>query len=259
MSEIRKKRALDSDEARRVRQQGYDDAKEFARDIGLPSDYKNDPQAKKDVIDPSGDAHSVKGGIKKWQIFLYGINRFWEDDAFVAMNGVGELLPQCIQAFPAKFSAYEKDKLRAKERLRKPMKKLAKLMSDENHILRAFLNKALFNGGEVKYLTIKHDEAFHVFLNTDVIGVMSANLEVCNSKQKAAGQMSDQKVLFRYKGLNLGELEMRNDSPIHYRQVRFNMIKPKVMGLLFEHIPRTMEYNDKVYVYGNASKVFGRW
>ena len=45
-------------------------------------DYQNDKKAKKDVIDPSGDAYSVKSGSKKWQIFLYGRNRFINDDGF---------------------------------------------------------------------------------------------------------------------------------------------------------------------------------
>lgn len=76
---IRKSRASSSDEARRYRQQGHDDALLFALSIGLNEDYKNDAKAKKDVIDLSGDAHSVKSGEKKWQIFLYGLNRFESD------------------------------------------------------------------------------------------------------------------------------------------------------------------------------------
>lgn len=55
-----KKRGLDTENARKIRQKGHDDALEFALAIGLDSDYKNDIKAKKDVIDPSGDAHSVK-------------------------------------------------------------------------------------------------------------------------------------------------------------------------------------------------------
>ena len=61
----RKKRGLSSENARWVRQSGHNDALEFAITIGLPRDYRNDPKAKKDVIDPSGDAHSVKSGQKK--------------------------------------------------------------------------------------------------------------------------------------------------------------------------------------------------
>lgn len=79
---VKKSRASSSDEARRYRQQGHDDALLFALAIGLDRDYKNDLKAKKDVIDPSGDSHSVKSGEKKWQIFLYGLNRF-ETDALI--------------------------------------------------------------------------------------------------------------------------------------------------------------------------------
>jgi len=255
---MRRKRALSSEDARRIRQRGHDDAKQFAQSIGLSSDYQNDIRAKKDVIDPSGDAHSVKSGEKKWQIFLYGLGRFWADDTFGAMNGIGDALAACINAFPPDFRAYQRNKAAAKERLRRPMRKLAELLQDKR-ILRAFLNKSLFNAGEVNYLSVKHEGVFHVFLNQDVIQVFSDNLEVCNSRARTADQTPEQKVLFRYNGLNLGELEMRNDSPVHYREVRFNMIKPKVMELFFSQIPMTNEFNDQVLVYGNASKSFGRW
>jgi len=255
---MRRRRALSSEDARRIRQRGHDDAKQFAQSIGLSSDYQNDIRAKKDVIDPSGDAHSVKSGEKKWQIFLYGLGRFWADDTFGAMNGIGDTLAACINAFPSDFRAYQRNKAAAKERLRRPMRKLAELLQDKR-ILRAFLNKSLFNAGEVNYLSVKHEGVFHVFLNQDVIQVFSDNLEVCNSRARTAGQTPEQKVLFRYNGLNLGELEMRNDGPVHYREVRFNMIKPKVMELLFSQIPMTNEFNDQVLVYGNASKSFGRW
>ena len=253
-----KKRALSSEDARKVRQQGYDDALEFAISIGLDADYKNDQQAKKDVIDPSGDAHSVKGGKKKWQIFLYGLGRFESDDAFRVMNGIGGLLINCIKAFPSKFEEYQKDKQLSKEKLRQPMRELKEKLQDEVR-LRAFLNKSLFNGGEVDYLTIKHDDVFHVFSSKEVIKVLGKEFEVCNSGAKSAGQTPEQKVLFRYKGLNVGEVEMRNDSEVHYREIRFNMVKPKIMELLFEKIPLDKEYNKKVLLYGTTSKSFGRW
>jgi hypothetical protein len=64
---MKRKRGLNTENARIIRQKGYDDALEFAVAIGLDNDYKNDIKAKKDVIDPSGDAHSVKSGEKKWQ------------------------------------------------------------------------------------------------------------------------------------------------------------------------------------------------
>lgn len=255
---MRRKRALTSEGARAVRQQGHDDAIEFALAIGLSTDYKNDLQAKKDVIDPSGDAHSVKSGVKKWQVFLYGLGRFETDHAFIVMNGIGALLAECINVFPLTYGEYKRNKVAAKERLRVPMVKLAEKLKEKPR-LKAFLNKSLFNGGEVNYLTVKHDGKFHVFLNRDVVDAFGDNLEVANSRAISAGQMPEQKVLLRYKGKNLGELEMRNDSDIHYREVRFNMIKPKVMEILFEKIPMTKKFNEKVLVYGNAPRRFGRW
>lgn len=257
-TKIRKKRALSSDAARAVRQQGYDDALEFALSIGLTSDYKNDLQAKKDVIDPSGDAHSVKGGIKKWQVFLYGKNRFSRDVAFLVMNGMGQLLLDCIEAFPATFSEYQQNKISAKTRLQIPMRKLVEKLKD-NSRLRAFMSKSIFNAGEVNYLTVKSDGIFHVFLNDDVVRVLGENLTVENSRRRQEGQMDAQKVVFKYKGVTLGELEMRNDSLIHYKEIRFNMMIPKVIGLLFEKIPLTKKYSDKVKIYGKAVRKFARW
>lgn len=252
------KRALTTEMARIVRQRGHNDATEFAMAIGLLHGYANDVSAKKDVIDPSGDAHSVKSGNKKWQIFLYGSARFKNDDAFAVMNGIGALLSLCIEAFPAKFEQYEQDKDAAKERLREPMRLISEKLQDRAR-LRAFLNKSIFNGGEVNYLTVKDAGKFHVFLNKDVIDVLGDSLEVCNWRAISISQKPEQKVLFRYNGINVGELEMRNDSIVHFRQVRFNMIKPKVMSLLFRKIPATSQYGPMVYVYGNASKTFGRW
>lgn len=255
---IRKKRALSSEKARIVRQRGHNDALEFALQIGLTRDYQNDRHAKKDVIDPSGEAHSVKSGEKKWQIFLYRQGRFEDDLAFRVMNGIGELCIRCIEAFPPTFEEYQKDKASAKEKLRMPMRELAEKLQNRNR-LKAFLEKSLFNGGEVKYLTVKIDNRYHVFLNRDVIKVLGDKLEVCNSRAISNGQFPEQKVLFRFDGTNVGEFEMRNDSQIHYREIRFNMIKPKVMKLLFENIPHNIKYNDFVLVYGRARLCFGRW
>ena len=256
--QIRKKRALTSERARWVRQSGHNDALEFAIAIGLSRDYKNDQRAKKDVIDLSGDSYSVKSGEKKWQIFLYGEERFKTDPAFQVMNGIGALLVECINCFPATFSEYQGDKARAKESLRIHMRTLLEKLGEKTR-LRAFFDKSIFNYGEVNYLVVKHDGKFHVFLNKDVLDAFSENLTVANSQARHEGHTAEQKVLFCYKGRTLAELEMRNDSDIHYREVRFNMLKPKAMQLLIEHILITGEYGDKVIIYGNAIKKFGHW
>jgi len=255
---IKKSRASSSAEARRYRQQGHDDALLFALAIGLDEDYKNDLKAKKDVIDPSGDAHSVKSGEKKWQIFLYGLNRFESDAFFRVMNGMGQLLIECIKSFPATFEEYESNKSEAKEKLRPHMVALSDKLQDK-HRLRAFIGKSIFNGGEVNYLTVYERGKFHVFWGKEVEQVMADNFEVTNSKARQAGQFPEQKVIFKFEGKNLAELEMRNDSPVHYREIRFNMVKPKAMKLLFSKITATHNYNDKVILYGEAIKHFGHW
>lgn len=247
------KRGLSSEDARKVRQQGHDDAFEFAMLIGLETDYQNDIVAKKDVIDPSGDAHSVKSGHKKWQLFLYGANRFRSDDFFQTMNGIGQLLVKCIEAFPERFEDYEGNKHEAKQSCRIPMVALKELLQEKRRV-RTFINKSMFNGGEVNYLTVRHGDIYHVFLSNDVVDVFANVVVVENSQARSKNQVPEQKVIFKYEGLNLAELEMRNDSPIHYRQIRFNMIKPRMMKLLFENIPVTKEINERVRVYGGAGK-----
>jgi hypothetical protein len=251
------KRGLSSKDARQIRQQGHDDAFEFAMLIGLESDYQNNQAAKKDVVDPDGDSHSLKSGNKKWQIFLYGMRAF-EDDVFQSMNGIGQLLIQCIESFPKDFEEYQKNKMAAKQRCRIPMKKLMELLQEKRRV-RSFINRSMFNAGEVNYLTVKHEDIYHVFARADIVKVFANAVVVENSQARSANQVPEQKVIFKYDGKNLAELEMRNDSVIHYRQIRFNMLKPRMMSLLFKEIPQTKKFNDKVLVYGEASKKFGNW
>lgn len=254
-SKIKKSRASSSDEARRYRQQGHDDALRFALAIGLTRDYKNDAKAKKDVIDESGDAHSVKSGQKKWQVFLYGRHRFENDPFFTVMNGVGQLLVECIKSFPESYEEYQKDKATAKNKLRQHMVALKDKLQDKNRV-RAFIGKSMFNGSEVNYLTVLHENRFHIFWGKQVVEVMAENLEVTNSQARQVGQFPEQKVVFRFEGTNLAEVEMRNDSPGHFGEIRFNMSKPKAMKLLMDKIPQTQDYNDQVVVHGEAIKHF---
>ena len=131
-------------------------------------------------------------------------------------------------------------------------------------LLRAFLMKSIFNGGEVDYLTIKHsDNRFHVYRNTDIVATLGAAFTVENSIFTRAGTKPEQKVLFKYKNRNVGELEMRNDSPQHYGQVRFNMLIQPFMQLLtddpLQKFSNQREHSTKVVSYGQAVKTFYRW
>ena len=247
-------RASTPEAARAYRKAGHYDALRFASLIGLTEDYKNDKKAKKDVIDPSGDAHSLKSGEKKWQIFLYRRSHFVDDPMFGAMNGIGEILIRCVDSFPKNYSEYiGLKKKEAKENLRIPMRELKDKLSDKKR-LKAFLSKSIFNSGEVNYLTVKHEMLYHVFLNKDVIDLLSTRSIVENSKARQQGQVDEQKVLLKYNSVNIGEIEMRNDSKIHYREIRFNMYKPRVMNLLFEGMGKPKKMGMNIFVYIKRQK-----
>lgn len=251
------RRASGSDQARNYRQAGHDIEFQFASSIGGEV-YKNDQFGKTDVVDPSGNTHSVKAGEKKWQIFLYRRSRFAEDPDFQVLNGIGLLLIQCIDAFPESYELYVRDKHTAKEHLRLPMRTLKRRLQDKD-LLRDFLQKSIFNGTEVEYLTIHHHERFHVFHRRDVIHEMGEVFSVENSRARHSAQYSDQKVLFKYKKRNVGELEMRNDSRQHYREIRFNMLKGRAVDLLRSEIITFGDFSDDVRVYGEAIRTFGNW
>ncbi len=252
------RRASTTEAAREYRQRGHDDALLFALAIGLEDDYRRDQAAKKDVIDPAGDAHSVKSGRIKWQVFLYRRNRFLDDDGFQALNGVGSLLVHCIDAFPPRYSDYEDNKEPAKLRLQAPMREL-KDRFQRKALLRAFLRKSLFNGAEVQYLTVLRDGVFCVYWSDDVVTAMADGFEVVNSTARRPGEFDAQKVLFRHEGRNVGELEMRNSSPGHYGEVLFNMNREPCLALLDAAGLETAEWSSEVRLYGQARRTFGRW
>ncbi|MGB9721984.1 MAG: hypothetical protein ACPL28_10970 [bacterium] len=136
------------------------------------------------------------------------------------MNGFGELFLQCIVSFPEDRNDYLRNKTLYKKRLQKPMRQLYQRIR-EKRVLAAFIDKSMFNSGEVDFLVIKEKEIFHVFWSREVVEVLINNYEVENSKAKGKNQIDDQKVIFKVSGKTHGEIEMRNDSDVHYREVKF--------------------------------------
>ena len=248
------KRAMSSEQTSKVKLKGYAREKEFANLIGLDDEYKHDKKAKKDVIDFNGDGHSVKSG-EWWQIFLYSANRIKSDYGFLAMNGMGELILECLNAFPEKREDYEKDKNFYKNKLKIPMQALCDKLQNKNR-LKAFLSKAIFNGGEVQFLTVfATDDLIYIFYFEDVVDILANFLTVENSKARQSGQFDKQKVLFKY-GVNVGEIEVRNDSIAHYREIKFRFNAAKITNLLKEKIKNYDKFNEKIYRYGKAIKKF---
>jgi hypothetical protein len=176
----------------------------------------------------------------------------------MAVIFVGQLIIKCIECFPLTFEAYQQDKKAAKEKCRVPMRELKELLQEKKRV-RSFINKAMFNGGEVNYLTVKDQNKYHIFLNKDVVTAFADSVTVENSKAITSTQTPEQKVIFKSNGTNLVELEIRNSGENHYREVLCVMNKAKMMDLLYEKIPQTAVYNDSILVYGEANKKFGKW
>ena len=255
MSPKKRSRASSSKNASQYKRAGHARELEFAGAIGVEDAYKNNPQAKKDVVDKSGDTHSVKGGDKKLQIFLYGLNRFKEDSGFLSLNGVGKILVKCIETFPEQYGDYDKDKAQYKYKLESVMIELKDKLQNKD-LLKAFLNKSFFNSGEVNYLTVKHNGKFHVFQATEVTDILTHSLDVANSIKRQSNQYNNQKVVLKYDGVNVCEIEMRNDSVTHYRKIRFNADKNRLLSLLHSKIGTSKDSNSQVRVYGKAIKKF---
>lgn len=71
-------------------------------------------------------------------------------------------------------------------------------------LLTAFLRKFIFDGGEVNYLTILHEGRYNVYWSNDAVSVMADNFEVVNFHARIEKEYDSQKLLFRYKGKNVG-------------------------------------------------------
>jgi hypothetical protein len=193
----------------------------------------------------------VKSGEKKWQIFLYSRTRFETDYTFMAMNGLGKLFLKCIDSFPENRSEYLKNKKTYKEKLQEPMRELCQRLK-EKRLLAAFIDKSMFNSGEVDFFVIKEGEIFHVFWSREVVDTLTDNFEVENSKARGRGQFDDQKVVFKVSGKTCGEIEMRNDSEVHYREVKFWLDKKLTFDLLTSQITRKRKLSERITLYGKA-------
>ncbi|MEO0181107.1 MAG: hypothetical protein ABIM74_09870 [candidate division WOR-3 bacterium] len=99
---------------------------------------------------------------------------------------------------------------------------------------------------------IKQEGIFHVFWGREVVKILEQHLKVENSKARGPGQVDDQKVIFKASGKTCGEVEMRNDSDVHYREVKFWLDKKLIFGLLKSEIKQTYTFNNKIILYGEA-------
>lgn len=137
--------------------------------------------------------------------------------------------------------------------------------------LREFLMEALFNNQEVDFLAIRDDtyikdKKFRIFEREEVIEILSQKLEPSVSQAGKVPEdynVGSQKTLLCYKkdngkDKNIVEIEIRNDSPTHYRQVRFNMYSRDTLHLLLKELNKkpSKSINKSVIAYGKAVSKF---
>lgn len=166
---------------------------------------------------------------------------------------------KAIDSFPVARKDYLADKTKYKLGLGPKMKELKELFTGTNPVFihsnkTIFFQEAIFHSSEVDSLTIKEGGVFHIFDSREVIDVVDASTVVVNSKAAQQDQTDDQKVVFKLSDENntIGEIEMRNDSDAHYRQVKFWMDREKMLSLLREKIGPMKEKSENIIVYGKA-------
>lgn len=158
--------------------------------------------------------------------------------------------------------------IESKNRLKDATSSVYQELKDINNF-KNFIEEAIFNTKEVTYLAIldstyKQDYLFKVFHKKDVLDILSEKLSPSVS---IAGRVAEdynvpgQKIILTYKNSNgkdknIVEIEIRNDSSKHYRQVRFNMYSKDTLYLLLNDY-RTLSrefLNEQVVLYGSAIK-----
>jgi len=120
-----------------------------------------------------------------------------------------------------------------------------------------FFQEAIFHSSEVDYFTVKENNLFHIFDANEVIRIIDDSTVVANSKAIQDDQMDDQKVIFKLSNdITIGEIEMRNDSEVHYRQVKFWMDREKTLDLLKDKIRPIRKKSERIITYGKAADRF---
>ena len=249
---------------------------------------------KTDVIDINSNHHSVKSG-KKWQIFLYSYETICSSKYLNLFKGSLESFTneyhkylvdreKCIGFKEKYLNDYGKEKaklltnnkleenlgfnyyFKAKKKLYLNNLQIIEKLKDKKNIFN-LLNEAIFNNNEVQFLcvydnTYRKDKSFNIFHISDVLNIFTNNL--VPSISDAGRVVTDlniqgQKIIFKYlksnKLKNIVEIEVRNDSAIHYRQLRFNMYSYDALNLLYSNLKKNRVKKD-LYFYGSNNKLF---
>ena len=139
----------------------------------------------------------------------------------------------------------------------------------DKDFLKSFLEEAIFNNLDVDLISIKddtflQDQVFKVFEKVEVLNILTRELTPSVSRAGFVPQdynVAAQKTLLSYSRdgkvlKNLIEIEIRNDSPAHYRQVRFNMYSKDTLSILTNAFreKNPTKINKNVWLYGDSKE-----
>ncbi len=258
-----RRRAMSPVHASRVKTAGHRNERDFAALTGGQVNLGSHTD-KKDVIDSQHRSHSVKSGTW-WQIFLYGRERLRTNTIFQGLGQIADIMIDCIDAYPPDRADYLSNRRVAKLRLQPHMRRLLNELQKPK-ILKAFLDKALFDGGNADYLSMflgpastpKSQKHFHIFHKEEVVNALAMDITLCNSKARNVHQMDDQKVTL-FSNIHakiIGEIEDRHDSDSHYREMKFRLNAEFVYKILIQYIPAGKRARPQVTTYGRAATLF---
>jgi len=289
---VKKRRAASSEVSREKKLGGHQNERDFADLIG---GQRIIGTKKGDVVDPQGRKYSVKSGKKWQvflysydrilqsnylnvltpclEAFTTDAEKYFADrelclqykESYIAKHGrekAKTLKNEDIKKnFPNNEYIKSKDKL-----AQSTLIVCENLKSKSNR--RKFLQEAIFNGAEVDFLaikddTFKRDGLYRVYERDEVLSILSSELSPGISNAGNVPEdynVSGQKTLLRYKtssGIekNIVEIEIRNDSVQHFREVRFNMYSKDTLILLEKHLGKhsTKSLGDGVFALGCAA------
>jgi hypothetical protein len=252
---------------------------------------------KGDVIDNLDRLYSVKSG-KKWQIFLYGHDRIQSSTYLKCLLPALESFPEdptiyfqdrikCIAYKEEYIHKFGREKARtlsneeviralgrneyalSKEKLALANQNVCKRLTNTS-FLRDFLSESIFNLQEVTFLAAKdstylQDGVFKTFERNEVLDIFSKNLTPATSQAGHVPEdfnVAGQKTLLRYgaNSKNIVEIEIRNDSETHYRQVRFNMYSKDALTVLLQNLQNSVSFSpaNGVTFFGEAVNLKSR-
>ncbi len=270
---VKKRRAASSETSREKKLGGHQNEQDFADLIG---GQRIVGTKKGDVNDPQGRKYSVKSGKKwqiflysyerilksnflnvltpcleafTTDAELYFVDReicLRYKESYIEKHGREKAKILKNEDIKKKFSNNEY--IKSKDKLAISTLTVCENLKQASN-RRNFLQEAIFNGEEVDFLAVKDDSfrcdgSYRVYQRDEVLSILSSELipGVSNAGNVPEDyNVGGQKTLLRYKTIsgtekNIVEIEIRNDSVQHYREVRFNMYSKDTLILLDKHL-----------------------